>query len=130
MELARVIKSHDEIQCMRASITVCEAAMHEMRARLAPGMTENALWSILHQVNIARGGEWIETRLLTSGPKTNPWFQESGFRIIEAGDPRLLRHGSDRTLRLLCRHLSHVPLRRRQSQRRAASALCARPRTP
>ena len=86
MELARVIKSHDEIQCMRASIAVCEAAMHEMRARLAPGMTENALWSILHQVNIARGGEWIETRLLTSGPKTNPWFQESGFRIIEAGD--------------------------------------------
>lgn len=86
MELARRIKSDSEIQCMRASIAVCEAAMHEMRARLAPGMTENALWSILHQVNIARGGEWIETRLLTSGPKTNPWFQESGFRVIEAGD--------------------------------------------
>jgi len=86
MERARQIKSEGEIQCMRASITVCEAAMHGMRTRLAPGMTENALWSILHQVNIARGGEWIETRLLTSGPKTNPWFQESGFRVIEAGD--------------------------------------------
>jgi len=86
MERARQIKSEGEIQCMRASITVCKAAMHGMRTRLAPGMTENALWSILHQVNIARGGEWIETRLLTSGPKTNPWFQESGFRVIEAGD--------------------------------------------
>ena len=28
--------------------------------------------------NIKRGGEWIETRLLTSGPRTNPWFQECG----------------------------------------------------
>ena len=86
MEHARRIKSAGEIQCMRASIAVCETAIHEMRTRLAPGMTENALWSILHQVNIARGGEWIETRLLTSGPKTNPWFQESGFRVIENGD--------------------------------------------
>ena len=25
--------------------------------------------------NIKRGGEWIETRLLTSGPKTNPGFK-------------------------------------------------------
>ena len=38
------------------------------------------------QVNIAHGGEWIETRLLTSGPRTNPWFQEAGDRVIEAGD--------------------------------------------
>ena len=30
-----------------------------------------------------RGGEWIETRLLASGPRTNPWFQECGPRIPE-----------------------------------------------
>src|SRR5690606_23347872 len=40
----------------------------------------------LHRGNIARGGEWIETRLLSSGPRTNPWFQECSARIIEAGD--------------------------------------------
>jgi Xaa-Pro aminopeptidase len=33
-----------------------------------------------------RGGEWIETRLLASGPRTNPWFQECSSRPIEAGD--------------------------------------------
>jgi Xaa-Pro dipeptidase len=32
------------------------------------------------------GGEWIETRLLSSGPRTNPWFQEASDRIIQAGD--------------------------------------------
>ncbi len=86
MEQARVIKSPEELRCMRAAIAACEAGMREMHERLQPGMTENELWSILHQVNIARGGEWIETRLLTSGPKTNPWFQECGFRVIQAGE--------------------------------------------
>ena len=33
---------------------------------------------------LKRGGEWIETRLLlASGPRTNPWFQECGPRIIQ-----------------------------------------------
>jgi Xaa-Pro aminopeptidase len=49
-------------------------------------VTENQLWSILHETNIAHGGEWIECRLLASGPRTNPWFQESSNRVIEAGD--------------------------------------------
>ncbi|MCB0224246.1 MAG: aminopeptidase P family protein, partial [Anaerolineae bacterium] len=29
---------------------------------------------------------WIETRLLASGPHTNPWFHECSSRVIEAGD--------------------------------------------
>ncbi len=86
MEEARKIKSPDEILCMRRAIISCEAAMHQMEKALRPGMSENDLWAILHAENIRRGGEWIETRLLSSGPRTNPWFQESSARIIEDGD--------------------------------------------
>jgi len=86
MEEARKIKSPDEIICMRRAIVSCEAAMAEMEKGLKPGMSENDLWAILHAENIRRGGEWIETRLLASGPRTNPWFQESSARIIEDGD--------------------------------------------
>lgn len=86
MEEARLIKSPDEILCMRRAIASCEAAMREMEAALEPGISENELWAELHRGNIVRGGEWIETRLLSSGPRTNPWFQESSSRIIEAGD--------------------------------------------
>jgi Xaa-Pro aminopeptidase len=32
------------------------------------------------------GGEYIETRLLTSGTRTNPWYQESSHRRVRAGD--------------------------------------------
>ena len=86
LEFARAIKSPDEILCMRRALLSCEAAMTEMQATLAPGISENELWAALHRGNIARGGEWIETRLLASGPRTNPWFQECSARIIEAGD--------------------------------------------
>ena len=86
MELARVIKGPDELKCMRRAIHACEQAMHEMETAMRPGMSENDLWALLHKGNIIRGGEWIETRLLASGPRTNPWFQECSARVIEDGD--------------------------------------------
>lgn len=86
LEFARSIKSTDEILCMRRAIVACERAMGEMERAMKPGMSENDLWAVLHHGNIVRGGEWIETRLLSSGPRTNPWFQECSSRIIEDGD--------------------------------------------
>ena len=86
MELARRVKGPEEIACLKASVAVCEEAIGAMRAALAPGMTENELWSILNQVNAARGGEWIETRLLAAGGRSNPWFHECGADVIQAGD--------------------------------------------
>ncbi len=86
MERARAIKLPKEIALMRRSMAVCDRALAKIREDLAPGMTEQALWSRLQAVNAAEGGEWIETRLLSSGPRTNPWFQEAGTRVIEDGD--------------------------------------------
>ena len=85
-EMARAVKSADEIACMVQAIAVCEAGMAGMRDALKPGMTENELWAILHATNIRLGGEWIETRILASGERTNPWFQECGERLIRPGD--------------------------------------------
>ena len=85
-ERARAIKSAEELQLMRESMRVCEAGCLDMKAALEPGITENALWAKLHETNIRLGGEWIETRLLSSGPRTNPWFRECSMRAIEEGD--------------------------------------------
>jgi Xaa-Pro aminopeptidase len=86
LELARAVKSPDEILGMSHAMAVCEAGVARMAAALEPGMSEQALWSILHQTNIELGGEHIETRLLNSGARTNPWYQECSDRIIRAGD--------------------------------------------
>jgi Xaa-Pro dipeptidase len=83
---AKKTKLQQELIAIRNAIAVCEEGMRRMRAALQPGITEQALWSHLHQANIELGGEWIETRLLTSGPRTNPWYQECGTRVIENGD--------------------------------------------
>lgn len=85
-EHARSIKNANELNAMRCAIHACERAMDEMRLAMRPDATENEVWAELHRGNIARGGEWIETRLLASGPRTNPWFQESGPRRMEAGE--------------------------------------------
>lgn len=86
MEFARTIKSEDEIKAMRCSVHACQASMNEMWEQFRPGMTERELWSILHAGNIKRGGEWIETQILASGPRTNPWMQEASSRMIQEGE--------------------------------------------
>lgn len=87
-ERVRAVKGPDEIRAMRCASLACEAAVSAME-RFAReeipkgGVSEDDVWSVLHAENIRRGGEWIETRLLASGPRTNPWFQECGPRLIQ-----------------------------------------------
>jgi len=87
-EKTRAIKGPDEIKAMRCASHACETAVRAMedfaREMVPRGTTsEDDIWAVLHAENIRRGGEWIETRLLASGPRTNPWFQECGPRIVQ-----------------------------------------------
>ena len=86
LEQARVIKSSEEIKCMRAALDVADIGIIKMRDFLKSGITEDELWSILHKTNIENGGEWIECRILSSGSRTNPWMQESSNKIIQDGE--------------------------------------------
>jgi len=86
MEQARLIKSAEEIACMSVSVAACDIGMARMREALRPGITENYLWSILAQTNIELGGEWLECRLLASGGRTNPWYQEASDKLIRGGE--------------------------------------------
>jgi Xaa-Pro dipeptidase len=86
MEQARSIKCREEIDCMSISIATLEGGIHEMKESLRPGISENELWSIMHRAAIRGGAEWAETRLLASGGRTNPWFQECSDKLIRAGE--------------------------------------------
>jgi Xaa-Pro dipeptidase len=85
-ETARMIKSPDEIEMMKWTIRVCEQGMWRMRENSVAGKSENEIWAELHYENIRNGGEWIETRLLTIGERTNPWFQECSAHVGKDGD--------------------------------------------
>jgi Xaa-Pro dipeptidase len=93
VEMARSIKSPDEIACVRASLRATEQGVARMQAQIRSGISENELWSHLHQHVIAQGADYCETRLLSSGSRTNPWFQETGTRII--GDDELVALDTD-----------------------------------
>ena len=86
LEQARVIKSSEELKCMKAALEVAQIGVTKMREELKAGMTEDELWSILHKTNIENGGEWIECRILSSGSRTNPWMQESSNKVIQNGE--------------------------------------------
>ncbi|WP_300516766.1 dimethylsulfonioproprionate lyase DddP [Aliiroseovarius sp.] len=90
-EKSRAVKGPDEILAMRCASHACELSVAEMerfaRDMVPRGQTsEDDIWAVLHAENIKRGGEWIETRLLTSGQRTNPWFQECGPRITQPNE--------------------------------------------
>nr|WP_198929150.1 M24 family metallopeptidase [Marinobacter sp. X15-166B] len=86
LERARSVKSAEELELMKWTIAVCEHGIERMYNELRPGMTEQDLWAYLHFENIRHGGEWIETRLLASGPRTNPWMQECSERVMNEGE--------------------------------------------
>ena len=85
-EKARLIKSQDEIECIKWAIAVAELGIAKMKEALRPGVTELQLWGLLNYTNLANHGEWHDGRMLASGSRINPWLQEASQRVIESGD--------------------------------------------
>ena len=85
-EMARAIKSEDEITCIKTAILVAQNGIDKMKAVMFPGVSELQLWGILNYNNIIYDGDWHEGRMLASGPRINPWLQEATSRKICAGD--------------------------------------------
>ena len=86
VEMARAIKSAEEVKCVVASLRATEVAVGKLRDAVRPGLTENELWSVLHKSVIEQNGDYCETRLLSAGPRTNPWFQETASYVIQPNE--------------------------------------------
>ncbi|MBZ9780052.1 Xaa-Pro peptidase family protein [Pseudomonas sp. REP124] len=93
IEMARAIKSCEELKCVVASLRATEIAVGKLREAIRPGLTENELWSVLHQSVIAQDADYVETRLLSAGGRTNPWFQETSNNVI--GENQLIALDTD-----------------------------------
>jgi Xaa-Pro aminopeptidase len=86
MSAARMIKLPAEIELMRQSCAIAEAALRDMEEAIRPGISENELLAIFWHRMLALGGEHCFTRLIVSGQKTNPWFHEAGDRKVASGE--------------------------------------------
>lgn len=86
VEMARAIKSAEEMKCVIASLRATEIGVGKLRDAIRPGLTEAELWSVLHKSIIEQNGDYVETRLLSAGARTNPWFQETSDNVIGANE--------------------------------------------
>lgn len=83
---ARRLKTPEELACLQISMAATEAAVSAVERAIRPGISEDALFAEMYGEVIRQGGEFIETRLLSSGPRTNPWFNEAGPRTVRPGE--------------------------------------------
>jgi Xaa-Pro aminopeptidase len=82
----RAVKTPEEVKCLQVSMAGAEAAVAAVRDAIRPGVSEQELFAIMYGEVIRQGGEFIETRLLTSGQRTNPWFSEASGRRVRPGE--------------------------------------------
>jgi len=82
----RRIKTDEEVACLRLSMAAAEFAVAAVRDAVRPGISEQELFALMYGEVIRQGGEYVETRLLTSGPRTNPWFSEASGRRVRPGE--------------------------------------------
>ena len=73
----------------KSSCEVANIASYRMKQFLESNMlngnaiTDNEIFAILSGTNIEYGGEYLECKLLGSGQRSNPWYQESSNHPIQ-----------------------------------------------
>lgn len=82
----RRIKTDEEVSCLTLSMAAAEFAVAAVREAVRPGVSEQELFALMYGEIIRSGGEFMETRLLTCGPRTNPWFNEASGRRLRPGE--------------------------------------------
>lgn len=83
---ARRVKQPIELSFMCEAMRRVEDATVVFEERLRPGVTETQAWSEFHAPFIASHGHYIVARLMQSGHRTFPYFQECSDRVIDSGD--------------------------------------------
>jgi len=83
---AREIKTDEELDIVRVNGRIGDEMIAELEAAVRPDVREYELYAVLSHALLRRHGEVLSTRLLASGPRTNPWMHEAHDRIVREGD--------------------------------------------
>ncbi len=80
------IKTAEEVQLMIVNGAIADAMLAAFEAAIRPGIREYELLAVLNETLMRHHGEFIFTRLVASGPNTNPWMSEAHDKIVQPGD--------------------------------------------
>lgn len=84
---AKIVKTVDEIECLKAANSMTEAAMHEAIEMIRPGVRECEVLATAWQTMTSLGSEWTQcANIVASGPYTALYRRYTSDRIIRLGD--------------------------------------------
>ncbi|MEK6711595.1 MAG: Xaa-Pro peptidase family protein [Nitrospinota bacterium] len=91
---AKIIKTRDEIACLKAATAITEAGMEAALDALKPGVRECEVLAAAWHKMTALGSEWTQcANIVCSGPYTAPYRRFTSDRIIRKGDPVIIDIG-------------------------------------
>jgi Xaa-Pro aminopeptidase len=84
---AKIIKTTDEIACLKAANAITEAGMDAALEALRPGVRECEVLATAWYKMTALGSEWTQcSNIVCSGPYTAPYRRFTSDRLIREGD--------------------------------------------
>ena len=87
MSAARVVKTRDEIELLKMSASIGDAAMWKIKYEwLKPGVREREIDSKVHEFMLERGCEIIYDIIVASGGNTSPYRRWATDKMIRQGD--------------------------------------------
>jgi Xaa-Pro aminopeptidase len=91
---AKIIKTQDEIACLKVANSMTEAAMDAALGVLKPGIRECEVLATAWYTMTAMGSEWTQcSNIVASGPYTAPYRRFTSDRVIRSGDPVIIDIG-------------------------------------
>jgi Xaa-Pro aminopeptidase len=91
---AKMIKTPEELQCMRAAGVMTEAGFQAALDVLRPGVKECEVLAAAWAAMTRLGSEWTQcSNIVASGPYTAPYRRFTSDRIIREGDPVIIDIG-------------------------------------
>jgi Xaa-Pro aminopeptidase len=87
MQMARMIKTQDEITLLNQACAMVDAAYEELYRAMRPGMRENECVALVNKVLYEMGSEFVEGVNAISGERCNPHPHVYTDRALRPGDP-------------------------------------------
>jgi Xaa-Pro aminopeptidase len=91
---AKMVKTPEELDCMRAAAVMTEAGFQAALDVLKPGVKECEVLAEAWRAMTRLGSEWTQcANIVASGPYTAPYRRLTSDRIIREGDPVIIDIG-------------------------------------
>jgi len=87
MSSARVVKTRDEIECLKISATLGDCAMWKIQNEwLKPGVRESYITAKVNEFLYENGGDFVYDIIVASGGNTSPYRRWHTDKLIRQGD--------------------------------------------